>query len=126
MKAKLLMPMKGSPAVPAYREYLNKHGRLPALPAGHVIDNSDAYLLVRMGFAEPADEECEKAHGKTPEELVGIRHAARRTARGIHPEDFEAYDAGIITGYKPDGSYQPGENWVEPEDEEDEEEPDDE
>jgi hypothetical protein len=30
---------------------------------------------------------------------------------GIHPDDFPLFDAGIITGYLPDGNYKPGPNW---------------
>lgn len=126
MKAHLLMPMQGSPAVPGNLDYFNKHGKLPIYKAGRELEGPDVVKLVRMGFAEPADEECEKAHGMTEEQLLKARFAAMRTAKGIHPDDFEAYDAGVITGYRTDGSYQPGENWVEPEEDYEEEEPDDE
>lgn len=29
--------------------------------AGQIIDHGDAHLLVRLGWAEPADEECQTA-----------------------------------------------------------------
>ena len=33
------------------------------LPAGSEIDHPDAFLLVQMGVAEPADAECEARAG---------------------------------------------------------------
>lgn len=78
---------------------------------GAILGRDDCYKLVKMGVAEAADEECEQAVSMTTQQLRQAQHAARRLSAGIHPEDFGLYDAGIITGYTPDGQYQPGPNW---------------
>lgn len=77
-------------------------------PAGTVIDHPDAYKLVQIGCAEPADEECQRRHGRTPEQLAAARHAYRRVSAGIAPEDYEAFDEGIMAGYTPEGEWIPG------------------
>jgi len=91
-------------------------------PAGTVIDHPDAFRLVQIGCAESADTECDVATQRTPEQLARARYAYVRVSRGIHPDDYEAYDAGVMTGYRPDGSFEPGPNYVEEDDEESEEE----
>ena len=78
---------------------------------GATLERHDCYKLVRMGIAEPVDDECRQAAAMNGEQLRQAQHAARRLSAGIHPEDFALYDAGIITGYTPDGQYQPGPNW---------------
>ena len=78
---------------------------------GAILSRPDSYMLVRMGVAEPADEECEQYAGMTGQQRQQAQHAARRLSAGIHPEDFGLYDAGVITGYNPDGTYKPGPNF---------------
>lgn len=96
------------------------------VPAGTVIDHPDAYLLVRLGCAESVDAECAEKAARSPQQLAQARKAQERTSRGIHPDDFEAYDRGEMIGYEADGSPIPGPNFVPPDeelvDEEDEEE----
>ena len=88
---------------------------------GAILSRPDSYLLVQMGIAEPADDECRQWAGMTSAQMAQAQHAARRVTAGISPEDFPLYDAGIITGYNPDGSYVPGPNWDQmPQDDEDE------
>ena len=88
---------------------------------GAIVSRPDSYMLVRMGVAEPHDEECLQRAAMTPEQAREAQHAARRVTAGISPEDFPLYDAGIITGYNPDGSYVPGPNWDQmPQDQDDE------
>ncbi len=79
-------------------------------PAGSVLEDPDAYQLVEHGVAEPADEECAAAVRLTPAELERQRVAYPKIAAGIHPDDFPAYDAGLMIGYNPDGSFIPGPN----------------
>lgn len=109
MKCKLLHAMSHTPDAADVRKLF---------PAGEVIEHADAYRLVQIGCAEPADEECAARHGMTEAELAHARHAYVRTAKGIWPDDYEAFDAGIMTGYDPEGNPVPGPNYVEPEDEE--------
>jgi hypothetical protein len=88
---------------------------------GAVVSRPDSYMLVRMGVAESHDEECLQRAAMTPEQARQAQHAARRVTAGISPEDFPLYDAGIITGYNPDGSFVPGPNWDQmPQDQDDE------
>lgn len=113
MKCKLLRPMDSDPP----EKYPDGKA-----PVGTIIDHSDAYLLVRQGVAEPADEECEKAHGMTPEQLERARYGYERADKGIHPDDYAAYDAGQMVGYGPDGRPIPGPNYIEEDECEEEEE----
>lgn len=78
------------------------------IPAGTVIEHSDAFRLVQLGAAEPADEECQRAAGMSPRQFEAAVRAQRRAAAGIHPDDFEAFDSGEMVGYYPDGSPIPG------------------
>lgn len=110
MKCRLLAEQQASPATADDWRYFEQHGHHRKLPAGTVIDNSDAYLLVRMGIAVPEDDECAAAHGMTHEQLWASRKAAEKVALGIWPEDYAAFDAGVMRGYNPDGSFIPGPN----------------
>jgi hypothetical protein len=98
--------------------------------AGTLINHPDAYRLVQMGVAEPADAECAEASSMTPEKFKQAEYEYERRDRGIHPDDFEAYDAGYLVGYNPDGTWKPGANYetwlAEQETENDEDDEDDE
>ena len=85
------------------------------VPKGTILDQPKAYKYVRHGVADPADEECRVAAGMSNPEIVLAKMRQRRTAAGIHPDDFEAYDKGIMVGYNPDGSFKPGPNFAEAE-----------
>ena len=89
---------------------------------GAILDRPDSFMLVRLGIAEPADEQCRLAASMTTAQRQQAQHASKRLAAGIHPEDFGLYDAGVIVGYNPDGTYKPGPNFDQlPQDTEDEE-----
>lgn len=77
---------------------------------GAVIEHEEAYKLVRLGVAVPADEECAARAKMSQERIEKALHAADRVAAGIHPEDYELFDSGRILGYNPDGSYITGPN----------------
>jgi hypothetical protein len=115
MKCKLLREMQYIP------DGWKGSGKLPSHPVGHEIDNPDAFKLVQMGCAVPADAECEEAHGMTLQQLQAAQHAYVRTELGIHPDDFAAYEAGVMIGYNDDGSYKPGPNYEEAEADDEEE-----
>jgi len=112
LKAKLLKDTEVSP-----------HGEHPAIvtredgyryfPAGTIIDDHEVYKLVKMGRAVPADEECEKRCNMSAEQMARAQKHYDIVAKGIHPEDYERYQSGEITGYNEDGSYIHGPNWVE-------------
>ena len=80
------------------------------IPIGTIVDNPEAWLLVQMGAAVPVDEECEQAANMTQHQMDKAQHSQRRASAGIHPDDFEAFDAGEIDGYYPDGTCRPGPN----------------
>lgn len=85
--------------------------KVPFWKKGAVIDHPDSWQLVQMGCCIPADEDCLKRAHRTPEQLAAAQKAYSRLAKGIHPEDFQLFDDGVIVGYKPDGSYDPGPNF---------------
>jgi len=80
-------------------------------PRGSEIEHADAWRLVRRGVAEPADSECARKANMSQESLEQAAYAYERADRGIIPEDFAAYDAGIMDGYNSDGSWIPGPNY---------------
>lgn len=94
-------------------------------PAGTRINHPDAFRLVQLGVAEPADEACRAAHGMTPEQILAARAGYEKVDRGIHPNDYAAFDRGEMVGYYPDGRPIPGPN-AEPADDEDAHDQDDE
>ena len=89
---------------------------------GTVIDHPDAHVLVRMGVAVAADEECQAATRMTPADTDRAAAAYEKVEKGIHPEDYAAFDGGLMIGYHPDGSWIPGPNYVEPDEDDDDEE----
>ena len=79
---------------------------------GTVFSGLMALQLCRTGQASPADAECAEAVGMTPQELEVLRVDYEMNAKGINDKgDRELYRAGVILGYNPDLSYQPGPNW---------------
>lgn len=89
---------KGRPPVPYFAKGVERE---TAAAAEHCLN----------GIAEPADDECAAAVGLTSEQLKVLQVKYERVAAGIHPDDFPLYDAGVIVGYNPDGSYKPGPQW---------------
>lgn len=79
------------------------------LPIGTEIEDPKCWVHIRMGQAEPADEEAEE-YRQTPEEQARAQHVYLRTVRGIHPDDFPAYEAGDMIGYNAEGDWIPGPN----------------
>ncbi len=83
---------------------------VPFFKRGAILEEKNCFMLVEMGCAVPADDECAKACGMTPEMIRAAMKAYERLALGIHPDDFEKFDAGEIAGYNSDGSCKPGPN----------------
>lgn len=90
--------------------------RIDVQKAGTVIDHPDAWKLVLQGKAVPADEECKRKVPFTPSQMQAAINAGEKLSRKIAPDDYDAYDRGLMVGYKPDGSdgdtWKPGPNWV--------------
>lgn len=77
---------------------------------GAIINNPRAFRLVQQGVAIPHDDECRLAAECSEDQLAAAQKAYERVSRGIHPEDYALFDAGVISGYQDDGSYKPGPN----------------
>lgn len=115
MQAKLITRLEMAPGHPDWEPGVKQW-----LEPGTVIDHPRSYMLVRMGCAVPADDECEKAASMTNGQKQQAQHAYKRLERGIAPEDFAAFDSGEMLGYNPDGSWIPGPNFTSTEDDDDE------
>ena len=120
-------PIKPNPdSVHLVEKYKNKSFmKVLCWKAGAITDTPDAFRLVQMGIAEPADEECEKRANITLEQMAVASHAYERMDRGVHPDDFSRYDQGEMVGYNADGSDIPGPNAATFDDEEEDEEEED-
>jgi len=120
MKCRLLVDLKGviTPDHPDGTYPIGTILDFSTLPADM---HNPAVRLVRLGVAEPADEECEKMCGMSQEMRLRVQYAYQRVHRGIHPDDYEDYDAGRMIGYNPDGSPIPGPNAEQEADEEESE-----
>jgi len=71
-------------------------------------DTLGVWHLVRQGVAEPVDEECRRRANRTPEQIARAAAAYEKVSRGIHPEDYDAFDRGEMTGYDASGEPIPG------------------
>lgn len=118
MKARLNRPMR---KIVFRRVGQTTKPTFEPVPKGTLVEHQEAFHLVKMGVAEPADEECAFATGMTVEqiELAAARYA--EVSAGIHPEDLALFRAGKITGYRneydpytepPSMQYEAGPNWT--------------
>jgi len=82
-------------------------------PAGTTVEDRRAWRLVQMGVATPADDECRRKAGMSPERMEAAQAAYPKVEAGIHPDDYAAYDRGEMLGYNPDGTWIPGPNATE-------------
>ena len=78
---------------------------------GAILEFPDCHYLVRQGVAIPADEKCAQRARRTPEQMKKAQYAYERLVRRIDVDDFDIYDAGVITGYDEKGDYIPGPNY---------------
>lgn len=118
MLATLIVDREAAAEMP--EPYVVRENGKRIVKAGTTINHLMAFRLCQMGIAVPADEECRLATNRSDEQLKAAQHAAKRLDKGIHPDDFEAYDAGVMDGYNTDGSFKPGPNAAaETEDDED-------
>ena len=87
-------------------------------PAGTVLDDPRAYLLVGCGVAEPADAECVARANKTSQEMASAQRKYEMFAKGIQEEDYQRYLDGELIGYDAEGKDIPGPNYIDDDDEE--------
>lgn len=95
----------------------------PLWKLGAVIDETEfaTQVLVGNGDAEPADAEAESACPDWSKNRDDVILSRNMLAAGIDPEDRERFRNGEILGYDADGKDIPGPNWVEPDDDDTEE-----
>mgnify|MGYP001574454573 CR=1 FL=1 len=87
-----------------------RRGNFLFAPVGTLIDDQQAAMLVLMGVAEAADDECAAATVRTPEQIEAAKTALVKLEARIDPADFAAFDAGEMIGYDVDGNIVPGPN----------------
>jgi hypothetical protein len=112
MKAKLVRDAVYGPSAGGGRK------NTPA-PTGTVIEHPDAWKLVRMGMAEPEDDECRERAGMNGEQMRKAQYAQDKFEKKIRLEDRRAYDDGEMLGYDEDGEWIPGPNYMGDEDDDD-------
>jgi hypothetical protein len=80
--------------------------------AGAIIDVPEraAVLLVGNGDAEPADDEAERACKGWKDNRQAVLLSREMLARGIEPEDREAFKSGEFQGYDENGNKIGGSN----------------
>lgn len=149
MKCRLTKELEvaASIAPPELLAQCKQRGNFLFAPVGAIIDDPNCFFLVLQRNAEAYDEECRArtqpvldaafaraessridikkalAEGREPPPaILNPDEAAERLSRGIHPDDFEAYAAGKMIGYRPNGEWIPGPNWQPPQPEDDDEE----
>lgn len=85
-------------------------------------DARGAELLIGNADADPADAEAESVvpHWRQNRDQILLSRAM--LAAGIDPDDRDRFRRGEILGYDEDGNYIPGPNWVDPEEDDSEEE----
>lgn len=91
-----------------------RDGRIRPVPFfknGAIVESPQAFRSVQMGVAIPADEACALRCNMTVEDMGKAQYAYERLVRRIDPDDFDIYDAGVITGYDENGEFVPGPNW---------------
>lgn len=84
-------------------------------PVGTIEDHPKAYMLVRMGVAEPADDECRLRAAMSTDDMKHAQRQQELVSKGIEPDDYQRYLDGEILGYDEDGNDIPGPNYKEPE-----------
>jgi len=125
VKAKLIRPVQCAPsaetAFPDVEKLVAEAGMVGIVegslyfPAGTVLESPDAFRLVQMGNAEPADDECRERANMTSEEMQAAQEHQEALVRGIAYEDVDRFKRGEIVGRDEDGEYIPGPNAPPPE-----------
>lgn len=110
MKCELIVEMSASPTHPKVVSGEWAKGYIQ--PIGTVTEHPQAFRLVQNGCAISADDECKARVDRTSEQLALAKKHYPAIALGIIPEDREAFFAGEMKGYNPDGSWIPGPNFT--------------
>ena len=81
------------------------------LPIGTELEDPLAWVHIKNGNAEPADDEAEP-YRQDESQTAAAQFAYHRTRLGIHPDDFAEYEAGIMVGYDQSDNKIPGPNFA--------------
>lgn len=84
---------------------------VPYWRKGMIMEHPEVWKGVIEGWCIPADDECADRAGMTSEQMAHHQKVYDRNAHGIAPEDWDLYDAGVISGYHPNEAFKPGPNW---------------
>lgn len=71
-------------------------------PKGTIITAPDAFRLVQIGIAVPADDECRERCGMTEHDIAARVLRYESTHKGIWPEDRQRFEDGELAGYAKD------------------------
>jgi hypothetical protein len=109
--------------IPENADQIDRSSGQPYWKLGAVVevDRRGAQLLVGNGDCEPADAEAEEACKGWTSRRADVLLSREMLARAIDPEDRERFRSGEILGYDENGNDIPGPNWVEPDDDDTEE-----
>lgn len=109
MKAKLIREVQR--LVRDYdRRTRKRRLRIEVVPPGTAIAGRNVHLLCLQGIAVPLDAECRALVKMTDAEIETAAKAYEKIDRGIHPEDYDAFERRLMAGYKPDGTE--GDSWI--------------
>lgn len=126
MKIKFIRSDNGVAAAfdtPENADQIDRSSGQPHWKLGAVVDvdRRGAQLLVGNGDCEPADPEAEEACKGWTTRRADVLLSREMLAKAIEPEDRDRFRRGEILGYDADGKDIPGPNWVDPDDEEQDE-----
>lgn len=112
MKIKLIRNDLAAPPGTVHDGLEKRAGGVLFWRPGTIIDVKarEAQLLVGNGDAEPADDEAETAVGNWRQNRERVLLAREMLARGIEPQDREAFRSGEMIGYDEAGDWIPGPN----------------
>ena len=99
---------------------LEKVGDQYYWPVGTIESHPKAFMLVRMGVAEPADDECRLRSAMSTGEMKTAQRQHDMVSKGIDPNDYQRYLDGEILGYDTDGNDIPGPNYIDHDEDADE------
>ena len=107
-----------------YADQIDRSSGQPFWKLGAIVevDRRGAQLLVGNGDCEPVDDEAEEACKGWKLKRSEVLLSRDMLAKAIEPEDRDRYRRGEILGYDENGNDIPGPNWVEPEDDDSDEE----
>jgi len=113
MKCRFFNDERRLPKTDEEKKKVEEEGELILVPAGTIFEGKHAPFFVRMGMAEPVDDECRIAAKMSNEKIAQARKAQESVRLGILPYDYQAFLKGYMIGYDETGEWIPGPNYAE-------------